>query len=59
MKVVVGIDSGVNGGVCVLYPDKAACAAPVGSITELRPTGAKSSNVCTRANVAFCAIRCC
>lgn len=36
MKVVAGIDSGVNGGVCVLYPDKAACAAPVGNITELR-----------------------
>lgn len=36
MKVVAGIDSGVNGGVCVLYPDKAAYAAPVGNITELR-----------------------
>lgn len=35
MKVVVGIDSGVNGGICVLYPDKAAYAAPVGNITEL------------------------
>lgn len=35
MKVVAGIDSGVNGGVCVLYPDKAAYAAPVGNITEL------------------------
>lgn len=36
MKVVVGIDSGVNGGICVLFPDKAAYAAPVGNITELR-----------------------
>lgn len=35
MKVIAGIDSGVNGGICVLYPDKAAFAAPVGSITEL------------------------
>lgn len=36
MKVVIGIDSGVNGGACVFYPDKAAFAAPIGSITELR-----------------------
>ena len=36
MGIVIGIDSGANGGVCVLYPDKAAFAAPIGSITELR-----------------------
>lgn len=36
MKVVIGIDSGANGGAYVLYPDKAAFAAPIGSITELR-----------------------
>lgn len=31
MKVVIGIDSGANGGAYVLYPDKAAFAAPIGS----------------------------
>ena len=36
MGIVIGIDSGANGGVCVLHPDKAAFAAPIGSITELR-----------------------
>ena len=36
MKVVIGIDSGSNGGACVLYPDKAAFATPIGSITEIR-----------------------
>ena len=36
MGIVIGIDSGANGGVCVLYPDKAAFAAPIGSITEIR-----------------------
>ena len=36
MGIVIGIDSGANGGVCVLYPDKAAFAAQIGSITELR-----------------------
>ena len=36
MKVFIGIDSGANGGACVLYPDKAAFAAPIGSITEIR-----------------------
>lgn len=35
MGIVIGIDSGANGGVCVLYPDKAAFAAPIGSITEI------------------------
>ncbi|MFR6031930.1 MAG: hypothetical protein ACLUKN_01390 [Bacilli bacterium] len=27
----IGIDSGANGGACVLYPDKAAFAAPIGT----------------------------
>ena len=35
MGIVIGIDSGANGGVCVLYPNKAAFAAPIGSITEI------------------------
>ena len=34
-QVVIGIDSGVNGGACVLFPDKVAKATPIGSISEL------------------------
>lgn len=33
--VIIGIDSGANGGVCVLYPDREAKASPIGSISEL------------------------
>ena len=47
MKVIAGIDSGVNGGICVLYPDKAAYAAPVGNITELRDILAAAKNMPT------------
>jgi len=33
--VIVGIDSGVNGGICVIYPNGEAKASPIGSIAEL------------------------
>lgn len=32
---IIGIDSGVNGGVCAIYPDGEAKASPLGSISEL------------------------
>ena len=32
---IIGIDSGVNGGVCAMYPDGEAKASPLGSISEL------------------------
>ena len=33
--VVIGIDSGASGGICVIYPDREAKASPLGNISEL------------------------
>ena len=33
--VIIGIDSGVNGGACILFPDKEAQASPIGNVSDL------------------------
>jgi len=50
---IVGIDSGVNGGVCAIFPNGEAKASPIGSIAELCDFLTSAHDISVRQNCLF------